>query len=281
MPASCWPSPGRHDASKVAGRFNREISESVAASVAAGCGRPKLVGLLANDDPAAEVYGRMTRRACEKIGVDYELRRSDRLGLEDALIDANQDPDAHGILVYYPVFGGEKDAYLRDVVSIEKDVEGLSHQYRYSLYHNIRTLEGGKKCVLPCTPLACIKVLEELGAYDSTKSVGKQLSGKVAIVYNRSEVVGRPLAAMLANDGATVYSVDEHGILLYSVRLWQAAKLPHPRRHLLHPCPSPPPLPRFFFLLTILHTPPFRCARREWSTAPSRLRRRRRPRQRP
>ena len=48
------------------------------------------------------------------------------------------------------------------------------------------------------------------------KPVGQQLAGVTAVVYNRSEVVGRPLGAMLANDGATVYSVDVTGMLVYS-----------------------------------------------------------------
>ena len=131
---------------------------------------------------------------------------------------------------------GEKDAYLRDVVSIEKDVEGLNHRYRYSLYHNIRTIDNdaGKKCVLPCTPLAVIKIMEYLGAYDRTRPVGHQLDGKVAVVFNRSEVVGRPLAAMLANDGATVYSIDISGMLVYA-----AARTTQPARAVA--AANPPP----------------------------------------
>ena len=207
--------PGRRDAGSVANQFNGEIKATVNALQAGGRGRPKLVGFLANGDPAAETYAKMTQRACEKNGVAFELRRLERLDLEGAIVDANTDPAVHGILVYYPVFGGGKDSYLRDVVSFEKDVEGLHHRYCYALYHNVRTIEGDKKCVLPCTPLACIKVLESLGAYDCARPIGKQLSGRTAVVYNRSEVVGRPLAAMLANDGALVYSIDEHGMLLY------------------------------------------------------------------
>lgn len=64
------------------------------------------------------------------------------------------------------------------------------------------------KCLLPCTPLACVKILEHLGVYDSSLPTGDRLAGKVVTVVNRSEIVGRPLAAMLANDGAEVYSVD-------------------------------------------------------------------------
>ena len=217
-----WPAPGKVDATSVADQYNAEIKAAVDTLVAKGIEQPKLVGFLANGDNAAEMYARMTKRACEKNGVCFELRRPERLDLEKAVVHANSDPAVHGILVYYPVFGGGMDTYLRDVISYEKDVEGLNHRYCYALYHNIRYLEGiggaasgEKKCVLPCTPLACIKVLESLGAYDKAEPVGQQLRGRTAMVYNRSEVVGRPLAAMLANDGATVFSVDEHGMLVY------------------------------------------------------------------
>ena len=91
-------------------------------------------------------------------------------------------------------------ADLRDVISLEKDVEGLNHRYRYALYHNIRTLaeHNGKKCVLPCTPLAVAKILSALGMFEENAPVGRQLKGRTVVVVNRSEVVGRPLAAMCA-----------------------------------------------------------------------------------
>jgi len=62
-----------------------------------------------------------------------------------------------------------------------------------------------------------------LGAYDEEKQMGSRLTGKTVVVVNRSEVVGRPLAAMLANDGATVYSVD-----IDSVYVFQRGKLEVP-----------------------------------------------------
>lgn len=54
------------------------------------------------------------------------------------------------------------DEYLRDSISIEKDVEGLCHLYRSNLYRNKRALDadGAQKSILPCTPLALIKILE-------------------------------------------------------------------------------------------------------------------------
>jgi len=102
------------------------------------------------------------------------------------------------------------DDYLRDSIAKEKDVEGLCHLYRYNLYHNIRYLDKERqvKCILPCTPLAVVKILEALGVYgpDGQHLHDQQhpldrLRGKVVTIINRSEIVGRPLAAMLANDG--------------------------------------------------------------------------------
>ncbi|KAJ1501023.1 hypothetical protein HMI56_003484 [Coelomomyces lativittatus] len=82
------------------------------------------------------------------------------------------------------------------------------------MYHNIRYLdsEKKKKCILPCTPLAIIKILEHLHLYNPLLPNGA-LYGKQVVIVNRSEVVGRPLAALLANDGAKVYSVDISDIL--------------------------------------------------------------------
>lgn len=87
------------------------------------------------------------------------------------------------------------------------------------MYQNNRFLDpptNTKKSILPCTPLAVVKVLEHLQIYNSILPYGNRLYGKTITVINRSEVVGRPLAALLANDGATVYSVDIDGIQLFT-----------------------------------------------------------------
>jgi methylenetetrahydrofolate dehydrogenase (NAD+) len=134
----------------------------------------------------------------------------DRELLEDRLIEANNDAAVDGIIVYYPIFGNRQDQYLQQIVSIDKDVEGLSHRYIFNMYQNIRFLDPAntKKSILPCTPLAVIKILEYLRIYNTILPYGNRLHGRTITVINRSEVVGRPLAALLANDGAHVYSVD-------------------------------------------------------------------------
>mmetsp|Transcript_8731 Transcript_8731/g.24075 ORF Transcript_8731/g.24075 Transcript_8731/m.24075 type:complete len:317 (+) Transcript_8731:65-1015(+) len=199
------------NSTEVATVFDQEIKDAIAKGSAV-----KIVGILANDDKEARMYANMTKKACERVGIQYELRETTRLDLEEKVIEANDDPSVHGILIYYPVFGGQMDDYIQNIVSIKKDVEGMNYRYRFALYHNERFIEPGKRAIVPCTPLACVKIIEHAGTYDRSKPVGKQLEGKVVTVINRSEIVGRPLAAMLANDGAFVYSVDITGILTYS-----------------------------------------------------------------
>ncbi|CAI9627094.1 unnamed protein product [Alternaria alternata] len=172
--------------------------------------KPLLVGFLSSADPAARVYAEWTGKTCVENGFAFDLREVDRELLEDRLIEANNDPAVDGIIVYYPIFGNRQDQYLQQIVSIDKDVEGLSHRYIFNMYQNIRFLDPAntKKSILPCTPLAVIKILEYLRIYNTILPYGNRLHGRTITVINRSEVVGRPLAALLANDGAHVYSVD-------------------------------------------------------------------------
>ena len=87
------------------------------------------------------------------------------------------------------------------------------------MYQNIRFLDPAtktQKSILPCTPLAVVKILEYLHIYNTILPYGNRLFGHTICVINRSEVVGRPLAALLANDGAKVYSVDVTGVQQFS-----------------------------------------------------------------
>jgi methylenetetrahydrofolate dehydrogenase (NAD+) len=143
------------------------------------------------------------------------MREVSRDDIEDAILAANTDNSIDGIIVYYPIFNNRQDQYLQQIVDFTKDVEGLSHRYIFNMYQNIRFLDGEakrQKSILPCTPLANIKILEYLNIYNTILPYGNRLFGHTICVVNRSEVVGRPLAALLANDGACVYSVDVTGV---------------------------------------------------------------------
>ncbi|KAF1786633.1 Tetrahydrofolate dehydrogenase/cyclohydrolase, NAD(P)-binding domain [Phytophthora cactorum] len=172
---------------------------------------PKLVGLLAHGDPAAKKYAEWTGKACARDGIRYELR------------EANHDPEVHGILVYYPCFGafpsfygGTMDDFLRDSISIKKEWKDCANSTAELVpQHPLCGDEKTQKCVLPCTPLAIVKILEHIGIYDKTKPTGDHLAGVNITVINRSDIVGRRLAAMLANDGADVYSADIDSLYLF------------------------------------------------------------------
>jgi len=93
------------------------------------------------------------------------------------------------------------------------------------------------KSILPCTPLGVVKCLEHIGVYNKILAYGDRAYGKTVTVINRSEVVGRPLAALLANDGARVFSVDIDSIQEYTKRPRASPEatrkyLPH---HVAHP----------------------------------------------
>ncbi|PLX88749.1 MAG: methylenetetrahydrofolate dehydrogenase [Desulfuromonas sp.] len=176
----------------------------------------KVVGLLTGDYGPSHTYAEYTRNACEELGISYELRHVPRLEMEQAIFDVNNDPTIHGVMVYYPIFANEQDRFLKDLVDYRKDIEGLNVHWIAKLYQNERTIDGSReagKAVVPCTSLAILKILEANGAYGS--SGVNPAAGKTVTIFNRSEVVGRPLAVMMSNDGARVHSFDENGPLLY------------------------------------------------------------------
>ncbi len=199
------------DPAEIAASFRAEVRQQVAALA-----EPlTLVGFLCAEHGPSATYADYTRKGCEDVGVRFELRQVRRLDVEHDVLAANVDPRVHGILVYYPVFGTQQDAYLRDLVDAAKDVEGLHSFWARCLYTNRRFLDEAKtkKAILPCTPLAILKLLDAAGA--TAPGDLRPLAGKRACVFNRSEVVGRPLASMLANDGAEVVSFDVDGAQLF------------------------------------------------------------------
>ncbi|KAL1740092.1 hypothetical protein HDZ31DRAFT_48183 [Schizophyllum fasciatum] len=208
---------------------------------------PKLVGILATSASPSKFYADFTRKQCEDLGFQFELRttgaaKSPELaegeGVEEAIIEANEDDSVDGIMVYFPIFGSQQDHYLQQVVSPLKDVEGLHFKFHYNLYHKCTPPPGTFKSIIPCTPLAVVKTLEHAGVYNKLLPYGDRAYGKTVVVINRSEVVGRPLAALLANDGARVFSVDIDSIQEYTKRPRDsddAARRYHPR-HVVHPC---------------------------------------------
>lgn len=199
------------DPAQVAEAFRDEIRSEVAAEP----DRLLIVGLLAADHGPSRTYAAYAERACRELGVEFELRRVERLNADAAIATANADPHVDGIMVYYPIFGTEQDNYLRDSVDPGKDVEGLHSSWARALYENRRFVDVArtKKAILPCTPLAILKLVQAAGWFATQ---GRPLEGRTVSIFNRSEIVGRPLASMMAHDGARVFSFDVDGPLLFS-----------------------------------------------------------------
>jgi len=191
-----------------------------------------ITGILASSDPASITYADYTRAGCEDVGIRFELRKCSPEEVSRILDESGHDPAIHGIFVYYPIWGDTRDAALRNMISPHKDVEGLSPHWIQKLYNNERFDDAEKKfkAILPCTPLAVIKLLEET---DSYIPYGLPFKGQQITIFNRSEVVGRPLAYMLSNDGARVYSFDIDGGIIVDVSTPGDEKKPVTRKEAL------------------------------------------------
>lgn len=197
------------------------------------------MGFLANEDPAARKYAEWTMKSCQETGVDFSLVKVDKESLEQSILKANEDKSINGIMVYYPVFGNHHDLYLQNRIHHLKDVEGLGQIALKNLYQNKRFFDTEKsmKTIIPCTPLAILKVpvkknfppffktltlnyviqfLEYIEVYNPNITYGTRLVDKKVTIINRSEIVGRPLAALLANEGAKVFSIDAHNVQTFT-----------------------------------------------------------------
>ena len=142
-----------------------------------------------------------------------------------------------------------RDDYYRSSIDYKRDVEGLCSYYHSrkifknphlyvdkNMEHYINGGDGDDSdhMVFPCTALAVVRILKQLLIPSSsfidptTEKLGKRFEGVTVTIINRSEILGRPLASMLANDGATVYSVDKDSILLYSYKKMRRLNTNHP-----------------------------------------------------
>lgn len=153
---------------------------------------PKLAVILANDSDASRVYVGRKRKLCSELGIeeteylfDEKVTTGDLLKVIDKL---NKDNEVDGILVQLPLFKHLDEAKIIDSIVPEKDVDGFSAI-------NVGRLYEGRADVVPCTPKGVLTILKELEP---------NLKGKNAVVVGRSQIVGKPMAALLLNESMTV-----------------------------------------------------------------------------
>jgi len=175
--------------------------------------KPRILGILAPGagDTASLVYAKTLQEACWDIGFDLGLVRNELNDIKARIKSANKDKSIHGIFVFYPIFKDGRDKVIKELIDPTKDIEGLSSYWYKKLYSNERYIDKDKKkkAILPCTSLGILKILAYVDNLDEL--TGQTFAGKKITIFNRSDVVGYPLAYMLKNDGATVYSFDLKG----------------------------------------------------------------------
>jgi len=153
---------------------------------------PGLAVVLVGEDPASQVYVRNKGKQTVEVGMEsFEHRLSEDTSESDllALIDSlNADDRVHGILVQLPLPAHINEFKVINAVSHDKDVDGF-HLINVG---RLNTDGGG---VVPCTPLGCLMML---------KAEQGDLSGMNAVIVGRSNIVGKPMAALLLKESCTV-----------------------------------------------------------------------------
>ena len=167
----------------------KEVRGEVAAGVAEMGGNhqvtPGLAAVLVGDDPASAVYVRNKRRACDEVGMFSDTFALPASTSQDELLELvdrlNQDPGFHGILVQLPLPDQIDQYAVIEALDPRKDVDGI-HPF------NAGQLLQGRAAFVPGTPAGIRQLLVRNG-YDP--------AGRDVVICGRSEIVGKPLAALL------------------------------------------------------------------------------------
>ena len=178
------------DGKELATELRAEIALRVADFKASHGVAPGLAVVLVGDNPASISYVTAKERACREAGMlSREIRYpadATEAELLDCIARLNADPEIHGILVQLPLPKGFSEKNVIDAISPEKDVDGFTPV-------NVGRMLIGDDCFLPCTPHGIVKLIERAGL---------DVSGKHAVVIGRSNIVGKPVAALLSRKGA-------------------------------------------------------------------------------
>ena len=153
---------------------------------------PKLVAILVGDDPASATYVTMKERACHSLGIETEIKRltkdTSTTELQQIIKDLNDDQTVDGILLQHPVPKQIDEIKCFNTICIEKDVDGVTTE-------GFGNMAMGLNAFGSCTPLGIMRILDHYKI---------NLEGMNALVIGRSQILGKPMAAMLLNANATV-----------------------------------------------------------------------------
>lgn len=184
------------DGKRIAEQLRREIGEEATTFRTKTGIQPRIVFILVGNNPASEVYVRNKGLAAEEAGFSHETMLLAESTSEAALVDLihaiNSDPATHGLLVQFPLPRHINEEHVIDALAPEKDVDG---------FHPVnagRLMIGKGDYFAPCTPSGVIEMLfrEKI-----------EVSGKHAVIVGRSNLVGKPLAMLLAQKNSKANAV--------------------------------------------------------------------------
>lgn len=182
------------DGKKIASNIEKQLAQNVKELNK----KPSLAVILVGDDPASQIYVRMKKQACERVGMVARLYTLSRHTTQEELIHVimalNDDRAVDGILVQLPLPSHIQSEAILECIVAHKDVDGFNP-------HNTGRIWADLPAFSPATPLG---VMELLGAYSIP------LEGVHCVIVGSSNIVGKPLAALMLNAHATVTSCHIH-----------------------------------------------------------------------
>lgn len=154
--------------------------------------QPGLAVIIVGSNPASSIYVRNKAKACDEAGIYSEIHDFPESASQDEVVqriqELNKAPRIHGILVQLPLPHHFESRKVIAAIAVEKDVDGF-HLY------NVGALVTGNTVFPPCTPFGVMKMLEKSNI---------AIEGRHAVVVGRSNIVGKPMALMLLEKGATI-----------------------------------------------------------------------------
>ncbi len=180
------------DGKKLSSKIKENLKKETAEFVEKNGATPGLAVILVGDDPASHAYVSMKARACKEVGIYSVLHEMPSTVKEEDVLSTirmiNENPKIHGLLVQLPLPGHIDSTKILEAISPKKDVDGF-HPF------NLGKLVAGLDTFAPCTPLGVMELLAEHGV---------EVKGKDCVVVGASNIVGKPMASLLLNAGATV-----------------------------------------------------------------------------
>lgn len=177
---------------EIAGAIKREVAEEVEKIWKTHNFKPCLAVVRVGEDPASAVYVGSKVKTSEELGMISEHRHLTAATTQEELLkivrELNERPDVDGILVQLPLPAQIDERAVLEAIDPQKDVDGF-HPI------NVGRLSQGRRALAPCTPAGVIEIL---------KRSGIATAGAHAVVVGRSNIVGKPMAALLLQENATV-----------------------------------------------------------------------------